>query len=244
MLNLNKIYHSDCLAGMSDLPDKSVDMVLSDLPYNCLDCIWDKAIDLVSFWEQINRVTKDDGAIVLTATAKFAVDLINANRNYFRYDLVWQKSMAVGFANCNRMPMRSHELILVFYKRLPVYNPQGLVPVDNPKECRKTFTDKEYAYPVRSLSKPYTQRFTNYPRSILSYSNGNAHNIHPTQKPLELFKYLILTYTNPGAVVLDTCMGSGTTAIAALETGRYFIGYEMDEGYFRAACERIAVYNS
>ena len=224
---------------MKDMPDKSIDMVLSDLPYNCLDCEWDKAIDLAAWWEQINRIIKDNGAIVLTATMKFAVELINSNKKYFRYDLVWQKSMAVGFANCNRMPMRNHELILVFYKKLPVYNPQGVIPVENPRTCRKHFTDREYAYDVKTLSKPYLQRFKNYPRSIMTFANGNARNIHPTQKPLELFKYLILTYTNPGAVVLDTCMGSGTTAVAALETGRGFIGFETYERYYTAVNERI-----
>jgi site-specific DNA-methyltransferase (adenine-specific) len=229
---------------MKRIPDKSIDMVLSDLPYNCLECKWDVALDLAEFWAQTNRVIKDNGAIVLTATIKFAIDLINSNKKYFRYDLVWHKNSAVGFANCNKMPMRSHELILLFYRRLPVYNPQGIIPVDKPRTERKHFADRDYAYPARSLSKPCIQRYKNYPRSVMNFTHNNSKTIHPTQKPLEMFKYLILTYSNPGDVVLDMCMGSGTTAVAAVETGRKFLGFEMDEGYFRAAEERVKAMNS
>ena len=158
MLELNRIYNQDCLIGMQDIPDNSVDMLLSDLPYNCLECKWDRSINLTKFWTQVNRIVKDNGAVVLTANIKFAIELINTNKKYFRYDLVWRKNSAVGFANCNRMPMRSHELILLFYRRLPVYNPQGTVAVNKPRESRKHFTDRDYAYPARSLSKPYTQK--------------------------------------------------------------------------------------
>lgn len=240
MLELNKIYNIDCLLGMREIPDKSIDMVLSDLPYNCLDCKWDKAIDLPAFWAQINRVIKDNAAVVLTANIKFAVALINANRKFFRYDLIWKKTMSVGFANSKRMPMRNHELILIFYKHLPTYNPQGLIPCKNQKPTRKSFADKDYAYPVRSLGREYVQAFTNYPKSVLEFSNSNSKSIHPTQKPLELFKYLMLTYSNPGDTVLDCCMGLGTTAVAAVETGRHYIGFETDERYFRLANERVS----
>ncbi len=235
IIELNKIYNMDCITGMQGLQDKSIDMVLSDLPYNCLECAWDKAIDLPAWWKQINRVTKDNGAVVLTASIKFAVELINSNRKYFRYDLIWQKNSPVGFANCNRMPMRNHELILLFYRRLPVYNPQGVIAVEKPKSIRKHFTDRDYAYPARSLSKPYIRRLKNYPRSVLLFPHNNSQTIHPTQKPLEMFKWLIKTYSNTGDVVLDTCMGSGTAAVAALETGRRFVGFETDEGYYKAA---------
>jgi len=242
MPELNKIYNIDCLVGMKNIPTGSVDMVLSDLPYACLDCTWDKPIDLTAWWEQINRIIKDNGAVVLTANMKFAIELINSNRKYFRYDLIWQKTSPVGFVNCNRMPMRDHELILVFYKRLPIYNPQGIIVADNPKSMRKSFAGKDYAYRARSLSNAYIQKYKNYPRSVITFANTNNKTIHPTQKPLEMFKYLINTYTNPGAVILDTCMGSGTTAAAALETGRFFIGFETDERYFKAACERVDEY--
>lgn len=147
--------------------------------------------------------------------------------------------MAVDFANCNRMPMRNHEIILLFYKHLPMYNPQGVIPVEKAISARKGVAGREYAYPLRSLSKPYIQRFKNYPRSVMKFSSGNAHIVHPTQKPLDMFKYFIITYSNPGDVILDACMGSGTTAVAALETGRCFIGFETDERYYMLANERI-----
>ena len=244
MLELNTIHKTDCLIGMQDLPDKSVDMVLSDLPYGILDCKWDKPLDLTLFWGQINRIIKDNGAIVLTATMKFAIDLINSNKRYFRYDLNWSKTMSVGHANCNRMPMRSHELILLFYKKLPTYNPQGLIPTKNQKIQHKYSSDREHTYKTESLSNPYTKRFTNYPRSVLTFQNNNSKNVHPTQKPLDMFKYLIQTYSNPGDLILDTCMGSGTTAIAALETERCFVGFETDERYFELATKRVAAWKS
>lgn len=240
ILDLNKIYNQDCIEGMKAIPNKSIDMILSDPPYGILDLKWDKKPDMKLLWEQYNRIIKDNGAIVLTATCKFAVDLINANRKYFRYDLVWNKTMPVGFANARRMPMCDHELILVFYKKLPVYNPQGIIKVENEKEIRRKMNrNRESTYGFSSLLKPYTQKYKNYPRSVLKFSNANNKNIHPTQKPLELFKYLIETYSNEGDVILDSYMGSGTTAVACLETDRSFIGFETDDRYYRLAADRI-----
>lgn len=238
-IELNNIYHGNCLEIMPDIPDKSIDMVLCDLPYGITDYEWDKIISMDVLWRIYNRIIKDNGAIVLTATMKFAVDLINSNRKYFRYDLIWEKTLKVGFANAKRMPLRKHELILVFYKHLPTYNPQGLIKLDKPIHDKKHGGLKKSVYKDDTLQNAYTREYTNYPSSILPFANGNNHNVHPTQKPVELFEYLIKTYTNQGDTVLDNCIGSGTTAIACINTGRNYIGIEADKGYFDVACARV-----
>lgn len=235
-----KLYNESCLDGMARIEDKSIDLILTDLPYGITDCAWDKVIPMEPLFAEYNRIIKNNGAIILTATQPFATDLINANRKYFRYDIVWEKTAPVGFANSKRMPLRSHELILVFYKHLPTYNPQGLIKLE--KTVRKTKRqrlDKESVYRMSTLNKPYITKYTNYPRSVVKYNNRNRGSLHPTQKPLDLFEYLILTYTNKGDRVLDSCMGSGTTGVACKRTGRRFIGYETDERYFETARDRI-----
>lgn len=146
----------DCLIGMNNIPDKSIDMILCDLPYGILKCKWDKVIDNNLLFKQYNRIIKNNGAIVLTATQPFATDLINANRKYFRYDLIWEKTLAVGFANCNKMPMRKHECILVFYKHLPTYNPQGLIEI-NPKEIQR-YKNKNRATDTCYNEKPLSKK--------------------------------------------------------------------------------------
>ncbi|GHV39144.1 methyltransferase [Clostridia bacterium] len=234
---MNKIYNGDCLKVMPEIEAESVDMVLCDLPYVITDCAWDKIIPIDALWKQYNRIIKPHGAIVLTATMKFAIDLINANRKYFRYDLVWAKSLKVGFANAKRMPLRRHENLLVFYKHLPIYNPQGLKKLEKTTSKRGSTSAKEDIY--SDLRKEYTATHTGYPDSILNFPNGNNGNVHPTQKPIALFEYLIKTYTNPGDVVLDNCIGSGTTAVAAINTERQFIGIEADGKYCNIAKERI-----
>lgn len=239
-IELNNIYHGNCLDVMKYIPDKSIDMVLCDLPYGITDCEWDNIIPMDELWRIYNRIIKDHGAIVLTATMKFAVDLINSNRKYFRYELIWEKTMKCGFANAKRMPLRKHELILVFYKHLPTYNPQGLIKLDKPMHDKRRGGSIKTIYRDDSLKKPFTREYTNYPASILLFANGNNHNIHPTQKPVQLFEYLIKTYTNPGDTVLDNCIGSGTTAIACINTGRNYIGIESDKDFFDAACARAA----
>lgn len=220
---------------MSRVETGSVSLILCDLPYGTTNCAWDSVIPFQPLWEQYRRVLKPRGVIVLTAAQPFTTALINSARELFRYDLVWEKSAPVGFANCHRQPLRSHELILVFYKRQPTYNPQGLIELEKPiyRPARK----KE-ANVYHGLGKASVQRFTNYPRSVLHFP-FRGRRLHPTQKPLELMEYLIRTYSNPGELVMDNCMGSGTTAEAALNTGRRFVGFEMDDGYFDTACRRI-----
>lgn len=237
-MELNKIYNIDCFEGMKKIKDNSIDMILCDLPYGVTNCKWDKIISIEELWKEYNRIIKTNGAIVLTATMKFAVDLVNANRKFFRYDLVWRKSISTGFVNAKKMPLRQHENILVFYKKLPTYNPQGLIEISPEIHVPKQ-NKKEHIYNMDSMLKPYIKKHKNYPKSVLHYPNSNNKSLHPTQKPLKLFEYLILTYSNENDLILDNCMGSGTTAIACLETNRKFLGFENNEQYYNIACQRI-----
>lgn len=232
-----RLYNSDCLVGMSRIGTGTVDLVLCDLPYGTTACAWDTVIPFEPLWEQYRRILKPRGALVLMAAQPFATDLINSARKLFRYDLVWEKTGPAGYANANRMPLRSHELILVFYQRLPKYRPQGLVPLERPVERKATKKKNGGVY--HGLEKESVQRFTNYPRSILRFSNRKDKRIHPTQKPVELMEYLVRTYTDPGDLVLDNCMGSGSTGVACLNAGRCFVGFEKDPGYFAAAQARM-----
>ena len=232
-----RLYLSDCLVGMSRVETGSVDLILCDLPYGTTACRWDTVIPFVPLWEQYRRVLKPRGALVLMAAQPFATDLINSARRLFRYDLIWEKNAPVGHANANRMPMRSHELILVFYQHLPKYHPQGLVPLEKPIVRKASPHAKEGVY--RPMKSGSVQRYTNYPRSVLRFSNRKERRYHPTQKPVDLMSYLVRTYTDPGDLVMDNCMGSGSVGIACLETGRRFIGFEKDPQHFSVAQERI-----
>ena len=232
-----RLHNCDCLVGMSRLETGTVDLVLCDPPYGTTNCPWDQVLPFGPLWEQYQRVLKPRGVLVFFAAQPFATDLINSARKLFRYDMVWEKAAAVGHANANRMPMRAHELILVFYRRLPKYHPQGLIPLERPV-VRQTYGKKAGSVYGR-LKGGSVQRYTNYPRSVLRYSNRKEKRLHPTQKPVDLLEYLVRTYTDPGDLVLDNCMGSGSTAVAALQAGRRFVGFETDAGYFEAACRRV-----
>ena len=232
-----RLYQSDCLVGMSRIGTGLVDLVLCDLPYGTTACAWDTVLPFERLWEQYRRILKPRGALVLMAAQAFATDLINSARKLFRYDLVWEKTGPVGYANANRMPLRAHELILVFYQRLPKYRPQGLVPLARP--VKRKADKKKSGGVYHGLEKESVQRFTNYPRSILRFSNRKERRIHPTQKPVELMEYLVRTYTDPGDLVLDNCMGSGSTGVACLNAGRRFVGFEKDPDYFAAAQARM-----
>lgn len=233
----------DCLEGMKEIPDKSVDMILCDLPYGTTACKWDTIIPFEPLWEQYERVIKDNGAIVLFGTEPFSSSLRLSNLKWFKYDWIWDKVSVVGFVNAKRMPLRSIENISIFYKSPPTYNPQGIVKI-TPKEQKnsQTHTSKQTEKGKSTLfstrfKKTYIQEYTNYPRQIITIPRQKG--IHPTQKPVPLFEYLIRTYTIEGETVLDNCMGSGTTAIACINTNRNYIGFELDTGYFNIANERI-----
>lgn len=231
-----RMHNSDCLVGMSRIETGTVDLVLCDLPYGTTKCPWDRVIPFEPLWEQYRRVLKPRGALALFAAQPFATELINSARKLFRYDLVWEKGTAVGHANANRMPMRSHELVLVFYQRLPKYHPQGLVPLEKPVVHRAS--GKKAGSVYGGMKNASVQQFTNYPRSVLHFASRGK-RLHPTQKPVELLEYLVRTYTDPGDLVLDNCMGSGSTAVAALQAGRRFVGFETNPEYFAAACQRV-----
>lgn len=237
----NQILHGDCLDIMPKIPDSSVDMILCDLPYGVTARNeWDVIIPYDKMWAQYNRITKPNSAIVLTATMPFASHLIASNPSMFRYDLIWSKNKVTGFLNANRMPLRQHELVLVFYKKLPIYNPQKTTG-HKPVNYHVKHTDgTNYGKTVSGWSGGgQTDR---YPTSILEFdvvNNDSKDKKHPTQKPVSLFEYLILTYTNENMVVLDNCIGSGTTAIACLRTNRKYIGIESNDDYYASAIERI-----
>lgn len=230
----------DCLELMKDIPNKSIDLILCDLPYGTTDCKWDTIIPFEPLWKQYNRIIKDNSAILLFSQMPFGANLIMSNIKMFRYEWIWEKpNTSAGFLNAKKMPLRKHENILVFYKHLPTYNPQGIVPVENGKERTLNYSLPN-VYGKEKMVMP-APKYTNYPGDVIKYNTDKHHSkrIHPTQKPVDLLEYLIKTYTNEGDVVLDNCMGSGSTGVACINTNRNFIGYELDENYFNIAKERI-----
>lgn len=247
MIELNRIYNEDCVSenpneGMNRISDKSIDMILCDLPYGTTARNkWDVVIPFDKLWKQYNRIIKDNGAIVLTAVKPFSSMLINSNPKMFRYDIIWHKNKSTGFLNANKMPLRAHEEILVFYKKLPTYNPQkttGHKPVNS--YTKHTSDGTNYGKTKTGISGGgQTDRYPTSVWDIKVMNNDDPNKWHPTQKPVELFEKLILTYTNEGETVLDNCMGSGTTAIACINTSRNYIGFELEKEYFDKANERI-----
>lgn len=236
-MDLIDLQHGDCLELMKQIPDESIDMVLCDLPYGTTQNKWDTQIPLKPLWSEYKRVIKDNGAICLFAQMPFAAVLAASNLKMFRYEWVWVKNITTGFLNANRAPLRAHEQILVFYKKLPTYNQQR----------RKGFSNYHYAHcryganynDIANSDKPrMSTDGTRCPIDVLNFNVERG--LHPTQKPLALCEYLIKTYTNEGDTVLDNCMGSGTTGAACLNTGRKFIGMELDATYFRLASERLS----
>lgn len=227
---------------MSYIDDKSIDMILCDLPYGTTACKWDTVIPFEPLWSHYKRIIKDNGAIVLTASQPFTSALVMSNIKMFKYEWIWQKTRKTGFANANRQPLRNYEDVLVFYNGQCKYNPHGIkkkhepIVVNRKKPKNNTVNAGEND---GSLCKEYIQEFENYPSQVLKIqSDGNTK--HPTQKPVALFEYLIKTYTNEGELVLDNCAGSGTTAIACLKTNRNYILIEQESKYCEVANRRIA----
>lgn len=229
------LLQGDCLELMKDISDKSIDLILCDLPYGTTHNKWDNVIPMEPLWEQYNRIIKDHGAIVLFSQMPFGASLIMSNPKMFRYEWIWEKNCPVGFLNAKKMPLRKHENILVFYKHLPTYNPQGLIKLDESIQEKGSSNRNGGNYGV--ADKSYIRTHTNYPTDIITFSKDAGY--HPTQKPVALLEYLIKTYTNEGDLVLDNCMGSGSTGVACVNTNRDFIGMELNEEYFKIACERI-----
>jgi site-specific DNA-methyltransferase (adenine-specific) len=230
----------DCLEAMKAIESGSVDAIITDPPYGTTACKWDSVIDFELMWEQLNRIIKPNGAIVLFGSEPFSSALRMSNIKNYRYDLIWNKIRAAGFLNANRMPLKQHENISLFYKKLPTYNPQKYIdkPYDKTKYNGKDMKENVLGSYVSKSSKNNGERF---PKSILKFSQNwsRQQQIHPTQKPIALMEYLIKTYTNENETVLDFTMGSGSTGVAAKNLNRNFIGIELDDEYFDIATKRI-----
>lgn len=238
MLELNKIYNEDCLEGMKRIPDKSIDMILCDLPYGTTACKWDLIIPFEPLWEQYNRIIKDNGAIVLFGNEPFTSRLICSNLKGFKYRWDWNKKIPSGMSYAKYRPMQQTEDIAVFTRNgdKTTYNPQ-MIKRDKPiKSGGMGKSDSAFTKSYAPLKKTYEYK---NPVTLLEFEKVRKGSIHPTQKPIPLFEYLIKTYTNEGETVLDNCMGSGTTAITCLNTNRNFIGFEKDKTYWNLANDRI-----
>jgi DNA modification methylase len=223
---------------MEKIPDESVDLLLVDLPYGTTKCKWDSVLPLEQLWASYNRICKKNAAMIFTSSQPFTTTLISSNIKNFKYNWVWEKSKATGYLNAKKMPMKAHEDICVFYRKPPVYNPQKWQSTPYNKGTAHRPTDV-YGNQVATTVKNDTG--LRYPRTVQYFKTAESEgkSLHPTQKPATLMSYLIRTYSNPGEVVLDNTMGSGTTGVAALKEGRKFIGIEKDEEYYRIALERI-----
>ena len=239
----------DCLEVMKNIKDKSIDMILCDLPYGTTECSWDNIIDFEKLWVSYERIIKDNGAIVLFGNEPFSTKLRNSRFNLYKYEWIWIKNVATGHLEAKNKPLRKFENIIVFSKgnsangckNRITYNPQGLIEVNKTKKTSSTSIWG--TRPSRQKGNITVQKYTNYPVNILEFKKDKG-RLHPTQKPVELLKYLIRTYTNDGETILDNCMGSGSTGQAVLEIGgdRKFIGIEMNDNYFEIAYNRINGY--
>ena len=241
------LHNGDCLELMKDIPDKSIDMILCDLPYGVLNksnpnAKWDSVIPFEDLWKEYLRIIKDNGAIVLFGSGMFTANLMISNSKLWKYNLVWKKGdRTSGFLNAKKMPLRNHEDICVFYKKLPVYNPQ----MEKCEPHKRNHSKGNMLNPQANncygnfVEVPTIISDEKYPKSVINIQPEHKEFYHPTQKPVALCECLIKTYTDEGDTVLDNCMGSGTTGVACINTGRNFIGIELDEGYFDIAQKRI-----
>ena len=247
-MEIDNIYNMDCLEGMKQIPDGTIDAVICDLPYGVLNGeseggSWDTIIPFEPLWAEYRRVCKPTAAIVLFGQGMFTAKLMMSNEKMWRYNLIWDKVRATGFLNANRMPLRNHEDICVFYRQLGTYNPQ--MEALNGRERNHAqghgdHKEKNSCYgKVGRINPTYEDK--KHPRSIIVKNavHCNEGQFHPTQKPVDLLRYLVLTYTKEGDTVLDNCMGSGTTAIACIKERRHFIGFELSKEYFDKAVKRI-----
>lgn len=242
-MEIDKIYNEDCLEGMKRIPDGSVDCVICDLPYGTTACKWDSCIPFDKLWAEYKRIRKPNAPILLFGSEPFSTMIRMSNLSEFRYDWIWEKSQGANFVHAKIKPLKIHETISVFYgDTKTIYNPQGLRP------CHKVKSNSaKFGTNVRDWNHAdeYVQEWENYPTSILRYSNpAGRDRFHPTQKPVALIQYLIRTYSNEGDLVLDNCIGSGTTALACVRLGRHYIGSEISEKYVSMANEKIRIEES
>ena len=227
----------DCLELMKDIPDGSVDAIITDPPYGTTACKWDSVIDFELMWEQLNRIIKPNGAIVLFGTEPFSSALRLSNIKNFRYDIVWEKPNNTNFMRLKREIGKRHEMISVFYKKQPTYNPQ--MKEGKPYKDKRTNRKSWEGVNNQSTKIPIDNSGTRYPSSVQKFCNVNKNTLHPTQKPVALLEYLIKTYTNENETVLDFTMGSGSTMVACVNTKRKGIGIELDETYYKLAKKRV-----
>lgn len=233
-----RLYQGDCLELMKDVPDGSVDMILADLPFGTTENHWDSVIPFAPLWEQYHRVCKPNAAVLIFGQPPFSATLMMSNMKELRYEWIYEKTNATGFLNANKMPLKAHESVFVFYQKLPTYNPQ-FTDGSPYRRSQGSMGSNNYQGFVRRKNQQYDGK--RYPRDVIRVSNGwgVCKGFHSTQKPVALLEYLIRTYTNEGETVLDNCMGSGSTGVACVNTGRNFIGIELDPGYFETARQRI-----
>ena len=243
MIELDTLYNKDCLEGMKQIPDGTIDAVICDLPYGTTACAWDSVIPFDKLWEQYRRICKPNAAIVLFGSEPFSTMLRMSNLKEWRYDWIWKKGETnSNFMNANKMPMKNHEIISVFYRSLPTYNPQmrsGYSGYNKTKYNGDPGLTEVYGGNIPQ--QHHVNTGLRYPLSVIDMSRDwkRQDALHPTQKPVDLLRYLVLTYTNDGDTVLDNCMGSGTTAIACIKERRHFIGFELSKEYFDKAVRRI-----
>jgi DNA modification methylase len=251
MISKLDLRKGDCLELMKTLDAKSVDLILCDLPYGTTRNKWDSVLDLELLWKQYNRIIKDRGVILLFAQTPFDKVLGVSNLKDLRYEIIWQKTAPTGFLNAKKMPMKAHENILVFYKKLPTYNPQ--MTQGHPRKVTSKSSRKKSVERQQGKSEVLASNYNSYGESQVGYDSTERYplsvqifakdqqkeNYHPTQKPVALLEWLIKTYTNEGNLVLDNCMGSGSTGVACVNLNRNFIGMELTEQYFSIAKERI-----
>lgn len=240
MIELNKVYHQDCLIGMQDIPDKSVDMILCDLPYGTTACKWDAIIPFNPLWGQYERIIKNNAAIALTASQPFTSALVMSNPKWFRHSWVWHKDKSGNFMNAKQEPMKVHEDVLIFGQHKVFFQAIMEMRIEANKRINKPRTNTSNIISTKAFFTEESRGNDEHknPTSV-KYINSVRNGLHPTQKPVALFEYLIKTYTNEGETVLDNCMGSGTTAIACINTGRNYIGFEKEEKYYNIIHERI-----
>lgn len=233
-----KLINSCCLGAMKNIESGSIDMVLADPPYGITQCKWDSVIDLPAMWLELERVCKPNAAIVMTAAQPFTAQLVCSNMGMFKYEIIWEKGNATGFLNAKKQPLRAHESVLVFYRQQPTYNPQMTSGHARKTSKRKTVNYEGYGKALALTEYDSTDR---YPRSVQFFSSDKQRgSYHATQKPVALMEWLIRSFSNPGDVVLDFCMGSGTTGVGCIGTGRNFIGIEKDSEIFSVAKDRIS----
>lgn len=245
-MDIDKIYNIDCLEGMKQIADNSVDCIICDLPYGTTKNAWDSIIPLNELWAEYKRIIKSKGAIVLFGQQPFTSMLVASNYQWFKYEWIWEKSVATGFLNSKFAPLKKHENILVFSEGAAchVKDPSYAMPYQpqfrqgKPYSQKAKSTSKNYDYKAYKPFETVNDGNHYYPVDILEFAQ-DTDKLHPTQKPVELLRYLVRTYSNEGDLILDNCVGSGTTAVAAIKEKRHFIGMELNKEYYDIACKRI-----